>query len=296
MSEINWKTKCWVTSIFLVKEGRVLLNWNKNLQIWVPIGGHIEPGENPEEAVRREAKEEVGADIELFGTTLDYDSVKVRRQIIQIEKMPHHNEHINIIFFGKPTNWENKQTTDEDEKLKWFTREELEKEKNNLRKNIYEEALEALQLAEKNSTKKQNPFSIATKAFIIEKGKALLIKRRATDAHCAGVWDLPGGRVSFEENPVDGLKREVKEETGLEVEVDMPFGTKHYTRDDGQTVTGITFLCKLKKQNQKVVLSEEHTEYLWEEVEKAREIVYPGFLNVFDAYRKIKNGELAKTF
>ena len=58
MAEINWKDKCWVTTIYLVNENKVLLTFNKRLQTWIPIGGHIEPGETPEEAIKREVKEE----------------------------------------------------------------------------------------------------------------------------------------------------------------------------------------------------------------------------------------------
>jgi len=42
MGKINWKNKCWVTTIFLIKDKKVLLTWNKNLKTWIPVGGHIE--------------------------------------------------------------------------------------------------------------------------------------------------------------------------------------------------------------------------------------------------------------
>ena len=58
MSKINWKDKCWVTTVYLVnRDKRVLLNWNKVLQTWIPVGGHINIGETPQEAVRREVEE-----------------------------------------------------------------------------------------------------------------------------------------------------------------------------------------------------------------------------------------------
>ncbi|MBU0894749.1 MAG: NUDIX domain-containing protein [Nanoarchaeota archaeon] len=50
---------------FLVNNKRVLLNWNKILQTWVPIGGHINLGESPLEAIRREVEEEVGFEFDL---------------------------------------------------------------------------------------------------------------------------------------------------------------------------------------------------------------------------------------
>ena len=42
--------------------------------------------------------------------------------------------------------------------------------------------------------------------------------RRALDPS-VGLWDLPGGFLHEDEHPVDGLRREVREETGLELEL-----------------------------------------------------------------------------
>jgi dATP pyrophosphohydrolase len=43
----------------------------------------------------------------------------------------------------------------------------------------------------------------------------VLLGRRANDPG-AGLWDLPGGFLHEDELPVDGLRREVREETGLD--------------------------------------------------------------------------------
>src|SRR3989344_1690207 len=104
MAEINWKNKCWVTTIFLVKDDKVLLTWNKNLQTWIPVGGHIEKGETPEEAVMREVKEELGCSFIFYPEHyfLNNGSVKVINPFkVQVEKVPHHGYHINSIFLGK---------------------------------------------------------------------------------------------------------------------------------------------------------------------------------------------------
>jgi ADP-ribose pyrophosphatase YjhB (NUDIX family) len=45
----------------------------------------------------------------------------------------------------------------------------------------------------------------------------VLLGRRAFDPG-AGLWDLPGGFVHENEHPLDGLRREVREETALEIE------------------------------------------------------------------------------
>jgi ADP-ribose pyrophosphatase YjhB (NUDIX family) len=45
----------------------------------------------------------------------------------------------------------------------------------------------------------------------------VLLGRRAFDPG-AGLWDLPGGFLHEDEHPVDALRREIREETGLEIE------------------------------------------------------------------------------
>lgn len=295
MSEINWKTKCWVTAIYLTKKNKVLLSWNKNMNTWIPVGGHIEPGENPVEALRREVKEETGCEFTLLGAQNDYGHAQIlENAIIQIEKVPHHGEHINTLLFGEITA-ETTEETDEGEKLKWFSLEELEKEKPKMLTNVYEQAKKALELARKGK-KLQEKFSLGVKAFIVEEEKVLIIKRRPNDKHVPGIWDLPGGRSKVGDDPIEGVKRETLEEVGLEIDVLMPIMTRHYTRDDGQVVTGMTFLCKTKGKNKEVKLSEEHTEYKWAELAEAKKTIYPYFQDAFDNYLLFDKKKLEELF
>jgi len=103
---------------------------------------------------------------------------------------------------------------------------------------------------------------IAVKSFIVVKeSKVLLIKRRPNDVHKPSQWEIPGGRLDIGEDPFEGLKRETREETGLDIEIETPVDVHHFTRDDGQVITMIIFLCR--PLNQEVKLSEEHTDYKW---------------------------------
>ena len=54
-------------AIFVVHEGRVLLIHHRKLDKWLPLGGHIELDEDPEQAALREAREESGFEVELLG-------------------------------------------------------------------------------------------------------------------------------------------------------------------------------------------------------------------------------------
>lgn len=56
----------WTVSAYLTFNDHVLLIHHDRLKMWLPIGGGIEPGERPIEAVRREVKEETGLAVDEF--------------------------------------------------------------------------------------------------------------------------------------------------------------------------------------------------------------------------------------
>jgi len=67
-------------------------------------------------------------------------------------------------------------------------------------------------------TSRENPERpiVGVGAVIIDKDRVLLVRRG--HAPMKGEWSLPGGALEVGETLADGVKREVQEETGLEVE------------------------------------------------------------------------------
>lgn len=59
--------KCIVASCVLFRDGRVLMHRHKKLNRWLYPGGHVDEGEVPTEAARRETLEETGYTARLLG-------------------------------------------------------------------------------------------------------------------------------------------------------------------------------------------------------------------------------------
>ena len=54
-------------AIFVVHDRKVLLIHHRRLDKWLPLGGHVELDEEPEQAALRETREESGFEVELIG-------------------------------------------------------------------------------------------------------------------------------------------------------------------------------------------------------------------------------------
>jgi 8-oxo-dGTP diphosphatase len=59
---------------------------------------------------------------------------------------------------------------------------------------------------------------VVAAAVVIEGGRVLLTQRKA-GTHLAGAWEFPGGKVEAGEDPRDALRRELREEIGVDASV-----------------------------------------------------------------------------
>lgn len=106
-------------------------------------------------------------------------------------------------------------------------------------------------------------FNVAVKGLIFCDGKFLIMQRSDKSRGEFYYWELPGGRMEFGENPEEALKREVKEETGLQVELISPLNVWTFFREVNTQTVGINFLCIAGVQD--VQLSYEHIDFRWVE-------------------------------
>jgi len=91
---------------FVVQGDRTLLHWHKRLQQWMPPGGHIEPDEDPVQAVLREIREETGVAAEVIPSgpilPFPYPNQLQPPYTILLEDSPEPDEshqHIDLIYF-----------------------------------------------------------------------------------------------------------------------------------------------------------------------------------------------------
>src|SRR5690606_21176882 len=100
------------------------------------------------------------------------------------------------------------------------------------------------------------PFSMAVKAVICDdQGRCLVIRRSTHNRSFVGCWEWPGGKLDPGEDFTDGLRREVMEECGLEVELTGLAGAMEFELP----ATRVVLLCmEARPVGGTLRLSEEH--------------------------------------
>jgi 8-oxo-dGTP diphosphatase len=100
---------------------------------------------------------------------------------------------------------------------------------------------------------------ISVKAVLIDDGRVLLLLNERAE------WDLPGGRPEPGEDHRSALRREVREEAGLEVAVGAALEEHLFEVLPGRFVRILPFACRLVGPSD-TALSHEHLETRWQPV------------------------------
>ncbi len=103
---------------------QILLVDHKKAELWLPPGGHVDPGENPKETVRREAKEELGIEAEFLRD--EPILLTVTKTVGNVAK--HTDVSLWYLLKGDPHSAFN-YDTDEFNKICWFGIDEIPFEK-----------------------------------------------------------------------------------------------------------------------------------------------------------------------
>jgi 8-oxo-dGTP pyrophosphatase MutT (NUDIX family) len=117
-------------AIFVVHDGKILLIHHRKLDKWLPLGGHIELDEDPEQAALREAREESGLDVELLGerppTTSPGTRALIAPRFLDIHRISDTHEHIGLLYWARPKHGKLALATAEHHDIRWCSVAELD--------------------------------------------------------------------------------------------------------------------------------------------------------------------------
>ena len=86
-------------------------------------------------------------------------------------------------------------------------------------------------------------FPLLVTAAIIENNGKLLVTRRRPDVPYPQLWEFPGGKVEPEEDPRDGIVREIREELAIEIAVEGIYDVIYF-RYPERTVLVLAYRCR----------------------------------------------------
>jgi 8-oxo-dGTP diphosphatase len=116
---------------------------------------------------------------------------------------------------------------------------------------------------------------IAALIWSPETNQYLLLRRSEQKDYASGAWECVTGRVDQGEGFQDALRREVKEELGVEVQVEHILGTTHFYRGEPipeNELVGVIYLCTLSDPIS-IRIGPEHSEYSWLSADRVIELL-----------------------
>ncbi|MBI4036703.1 NUDIX hydrolase [Candidatus Daviesbacteria bacterium] len=130
--------------------------------------------------------------------------------------------------------------------------------------------------------------------------KVFLPKRAVTKKFLPGIYELPGGHIDFGENMIGGLKREVKEENEMEINVGDPFYVFTYANKikGSHSIEVIYFATFINPITQIKTHPEDHSEYKWFSENEMDEVMInkgnsdPEFQGILKGFSLLKGSSL----
>jgi len=125
--------------------------------------------------------------------------------------------------------------------------------------------------------------------FIVNDDKVLLHKRNIEPFK--GAWDIIGGILNNGEHPLEGIKREVKEETALNVEPIKMLGTYMDEYGDGRQTLNVFYIGKIVSGEMKP--NEEVLALKWFDIQDI--VIKKSFKSTIEALQDLKKWHKHRT-
>ncbi|MDD5331886.1 MAG: NUDIX domain-containing protein [Candidatus Nanoarchaeia archaeon] len=137
-----------VVSGYIIHQNKVLLIHHRKLDLWLPVGGHIDENETPDQTLLREIREEIGIDVKILNQSDMPLEGNIKSNLaapfyVNVHSVGDHN-HCCFFYVCKAINPENLKINKELKNFDWFTQEDLTKK--DIPIDVKNEALRALGL------------------------------------------------------------------------------------------------------------------------------------------------------
>jgi 8-oxo-dGTP diphosphatase len=117
--------------------------------------------------------------------------------------------------------------------------------------------------------------SVSVAGVIVDDQRRALLIRRRDNRH----WEPPGGILERDEPIHDGVRREVREETGLSV---APMSLSGVYKNMSRGIIALVFRCKILGGT--LTTNDEVSEFRWATADEVSALVYEAFaIRVLDA-------------
>lgn len=256
------KTQAITACAFIHHNRKLLIAKRAEMKKFLPgkyelPGGHVEFGESLEASLKRELKEELHIDITIENPfyTFTYLSDNDTCHNVEVDffaTMAHPDQHIIL----------NKEDHSE---YKWITEDEVD---TYLPANDDETLAVKKGFALLNGHKTKSGIDyigVGIGAVIFDKeGKIFLSKRGKKSRNEQGKWECPGGAMEFGDSFEDTIKREMKEEFDIDIEIIHQLNAlNHRIPAEKQHWIAQGFICKIKQGIPKILEPEKSEAIGW---------------------------------
>jgi len=115
---------------------------------------------------------------------------------------------------------------------------------------------------------------IVAAGIVIEHGKVLL-SRRKSGSHLAGMWEFPGGKVESGEDPRHALRRELEEELGIRADVGEIVDVTFHRYDDADKAVLLLFFDATREPGSPEPQALDVAEVAWFEASRLDPAAFP---------------------
>jgi mutator protein MutT len=214
-------------AFLLIQNHQVLVEKRKQTKKVVPgalalPGGHIEAGESPEDALRRELREE----LDILPTRMTY-----------VCTLLHHAQEFRKLHYFMVEAWQGEISNREAEALFWIPLDQVHRfdlDVDRVAISEYMRASAGVSLPQDNRAYR---FPVSVKGVVLHDERVVLLKNEREE------WELPGGKLEPGESPEGCVTREIDEELGLCVTTGPLLDSWVYHIAAGVEVLILTYGC-----------------------------------------------------